>query len=119
MRIEQLRDYLTELIAAGVDPNMPVCIHEDEHPVTCVTEVDDAAILFGPFREDPSPKACGFLRTRGKFLLLKSAGNLDYEPLFDQESTPYTPVDVPVSVPMKTWPNGHWFGGQKRSKGQL
>jgi hypothetical protein len=115
MRIGQLRDYLDALIASGIDPNLPVCIH-DEDPVLGAMEVDDAALLEGDFREDPSPKMCGFLFSSGPFLMLKSC--LDYDPMLNADPRRYVEIEVDIEPPEKSWPNGHWFTGPRRKPGQ-
>jgi hypothetical protein len=116
MRIGQLRDYLEALIAAGIDPCTPVCMH-DEVPASGAIEIDDAALLKGLFREDPAPKLCGFLSTDGTFLMLKSS--IDYDPMLNCTSTKYVEVETGVVAPEKSWPNGHWFTQPRRQAGQL
>ncbi len=116
MRIGQLKAYLEALIAAGVDPNTPVCIH-DEMPAISAIEVSDAALLNGHFREDPSPKLCGFRSVKGNFLLLKSS--LDYAPMLDAFPINYSEVETGIDVPEKSWPNGHWVTEPRRVDGQL
>lgn len=116
MRIGQLRDYLEALIAAGVDPHTPVCIH-DEVPVISAIEVADATLLNGRFREDPSPQLCAFRNIEGNFLLLKSS--LDYDPMLNADPVKYVETDAGVEVPEKSWPNGHWFTEPRRPPGQL
>jgi hypothetical protein len=105
MRIIQLRDYLDALIAAGVDPNLPVCIHGDDAAQEA-SEVCDADLYVGHYREDPSPKICGFLDTNGRFLLLQT--NIDYDAMLSGTPPRYLRVESGVESPAKSWPNGHW-----------
>ncbi len=116
MRLNQLRDYIDALILDGVDPNIPVCIHESD-PVESVTEVTDAILLNGGFSEDPTPKMCGFLMSSGTFLLLRS--NLDYEPLLNARSPSYIEIETIVEAPEKSWPHGHWFSEPRRLDGKI
>jgi hypothetical protein len=104
MRIGQLKDYLEALIAAGFDPNTPVCIHE-EVPAISAIEVSDVALLNGHFREDPSPKLGGFRSVNGSFLLLKSS--LDYAPMLDAFPVNYSEIETGVDIPAKSWPAGN------------
>lgn len=113
MRIIQLRDYLNTLIASGVDPDTPVCIH-DESPVQEAMEVNNAALYVGDFKEDPSPKMCGFLFSSGPFLMLKS--NLDYDPMLNDGR--HVEMEGRPAPPEKSWPNGHWYTEPRRKPGQ-
>lgn len=115
MRIGQLRDYLDALIAAGIDPCIPVCMH-DEVPASGAIEINDAALLKGFFGEDPAPKMCRFLSTDGTFLMLKSS--IDYDLMLSGTSPKYVEVETGVETPEKSWPNGHWFTQPRRQAGQ-
>lgn len=115
MRLNQLRDYLDALLATGVDPNMPVCIHDDD-PAIEAMEVCNAGIYLGEFREDPSPKLCGFLQSSGKFLMLQTC--LDYDLMMNANPHRFAEVETGVEVPAKSWPNGHWFDEPRRADGQ-
>ena len=115
MRINQLRDYLDALIAAGVDPNLPVCIH-DEDPAQEAIEVCDADLYEGQFLEDPAPKMCGFLNSRGRFLLLETS--IDYDAMLNGSAPRYVRVESGVEAPEKSWPNGHWYSEPRRADGQ-
>ena len=116
LRINQLRDYLDALIAAGVDPNTPVCIHNNEAPISSAIEVDEAMLLAGNFDEDPSPKMCGFISSSGTFLMLQSC--LDYDAMLNAQPQKYIEVETGVESPEKSWPNGHWFTEPRRKPGQ-
>lgn len=99
MRLKQLHQYLGELIAANIDPDTIVCIHEDTEME--LFEVDGVELVDGPYREDPSPLMPGPLARNGRVILLTATG-LDYAPLERWHTT----VDLPVEAPEKSWPNG-------------
>lgn len=111
MRIAQLRDYLTALMEAGVDPTTVVCVH-DESPVTAACEVSDAILVRGEFHEDPAPKLCAYRPHKGSYLLLRS--NADYEGLLNGQFGHVDILELPVDAPAKTWPHGHWFDEPRR-----
>lgn len=115
MRLTQLRDHLNALLAAGVDPATPVCVH-DTDPVCEAWEVANTMIIRGPFREDPSPKLCGYLHSNGVFLLLMTS--VDYDEFLNSETRRVEELNVGVEAPEKTWPNGHWFSEPRRPPGQ-
>lgn len=98
MNIIQLRDYLNALMAAGVSPNLPACIHEED-PVLGAIEISDAIVLKGRYREDPSPKMCAFRPATGEFLMLQSC--LDYAPMLDDAAMGFVEIDTGVEPPYK------------------
>ncbi|EPQ6932438.1 hypothetical protein ACUVZD_000081 [Pseudomonas aeruginosa] len=99
MRLKQLHQYLGELIAAGVDPDSIVCIHQDAD--SDLYEVDECDFVSGHYREDPSPKMPAPLRREGTVIRLKAIG-VDYAEL-DKD---YAVGEMPVEVPEKDWPRG-------------
>jgi len=102
MRLHELHEYTASLLAAGVDPNFPVCVTDrDREGRLDVCEIDDVRMVTGPFREDPSPKLLGFLVRTGKVVLLTS-GAIDYDSLGHNHAVDCIPVDAPE----KSWPNG-------------
>lgn len=101
MRLNQLHQYLGELIAAGQDPETIVCIHHYDTDVNMeLSEVHDADLLTGPYRADPAPKMPAFLNREGTVLLLKAG--VDYSSLDGTHKFTALPVDAPE----KSWPHG-------------
>lgn len=98
MRLNQLYQYLGELITAGLDPETVVCIHGDVDME--VMEVCDVDLLTGPYRADPAPKMPAFLPRNGTVLLLKTC--LDYDSLSESHQR----EDLTAECPEKSWPNG-------------
>ncbi|EDD8358793.1 hypothetical protein BXL72_21975 [Salmonella enterica subsp. enterica serovar Enteritidis] len=99
MRLHQLREFLDATLAAGVDPDTIVCIHDAD--ANELVEVTDADLMDGPYREDPSPKCPAFLIRSGRVLLLTSEA-VDYGQFIEHHNREHLPVDAPE----KTWPAG-------------
>ena len=68
MRLEQLYHWLGQLLEAGMDKDIPVCITNQMLP----TEVDRAVIASGFYYEDASPGYAGFMRRDGVVMVLLS-----------------------------------------------
>jgi hypothetical protein len=101
MRLNQLYQYLGELIAAGQDPETVVCIHHFDGDLNMeLSEIDDADLLTGPYRADPAPKLPAYLTREGTVLLLKAGS--DYSGLSETHQIHESPVEVPE----KSWPHG-------------
>ncbi|ANN80871.1 hypothetical protein [Bordetella flabilis] len=105
MNVQQLRDYLDALLKSGVSPDTPICIAANSE----ASEVDNIAIVSGPFREDPAPKMPAFLHSEGKFVFLETCD--DYEWMGRQQ---YQRIDAPP-VPEKEWaPGREWWLRDRR-----
>jgi len=106
MRLQQMHQYLGELLEKGLDPNTIITIHDntvnmDGDDSMDLYEVTGSELISGPYMEDPSPKMCGFYFRKGTVLLLTSC--IDYQPLYNEH---YHFHEVPVDEPEKTWPVG-------------
>lgn len=66
MNLGTLHQYLGQLIAAGVDPSVPVAGITEGWP----QEIADIQLLTGPYYYDPSPKMVANVRTNGTVLAL-------------------------------------------------
>lgn len=67
MNIEHLRDYLDLLLASGADPHLPVYVASN----AAASEVNNVAIVTGPFLENPAPEMPAFLHCTGTCVLLE------------------------------------------------
>lgn len=67
MNLGALHRYLSELLAAGVSPDIPVASLDDGWP----NEVRGPVLMAGPYHGDPSPKMVGAFKKNGPFLLLE------------------------------------------------
>ena len=99
MRLQQLHQYLGELLAAGTNPETIVCVAAEDSQE--LFEISQCDLVTGTYREDPAPKMPAPLVREGAVLLLKGVG-VDYSAL---DST-HLIGDLPVESPEKTWPNG-------------
>ncbi|XAI97198.1 hypothetical protein [Dolichospermum phage Dfl-JY45] len=116
MRLIQLRDYLNELIAAGVDGNTVVCAPFGAGENLEFGELNRASLATGPFREDPAPLMPAPLCSTGQTLILssvlQSVGGVLNSDRYDVD------FDIP-EVPEKSWPYGHWYKDPVRPKGVI
>ncbi|WP_436883392.1 hypothetical protein [Enterobacter asburiae] len=75
MRLVQLHHWLGQLLDAGVDKNIPVCIPAAGDVPVLLTEIDRAIIASGPYREDCSPEHAVFRHREGVVLVLLSGAD--------------------------------------------
>jgi hypothetical protein len=112
MRLNQLHEYLGQLLSAGVDPHTVVCIPTDGE----FGELSRAERVTGPFREDPAPLLPGPLQSRGTVLVLTSV----LDDLYDILNRPEYESDREFpEAPDKAWPHGHWHHDPRRPDGVI
>lgn len=100
MNLKELNDYTTALIAAGVDPALPVTALVDGWP----REICDAAGLQGQFHGDPSPKLSSFRIGNGQMLALVPIGEDTAQVLNPREDSgqiTHTQVELPIEPPYR------------------
>lgn len=78
MNIGELHRHLSELLAAGVSPELPVASLEDGWPC----ELRNPGVLAGPYYRDPTPKMVAYSKAEGPFLLLEPV-NSDFGDLLN------------------------------------
>lgn len=92
MNLEELHQYLGELITAGTDPKLPILLpgENSAHP----QELTDAMIVNGPYHADPAPLAVALREMSGVGLLL-SGLSFDIDTLKDSHGPTLPMVDPP------------------------
>lgn len=99
MRLEQLYHWLGQLLEAGMDKDIPVCLLNTDQVLPA--EVDRALIASGPYWEDASPGYAGFMRREGTVMVLVS-GVESREKLAGSHRL----LAPEPGVPEKIWPVG-------------
>lgn len=98
MDLKTLHAYLGQLLAAGVDPAIPVAGLVDSWPC----EIHDVAMLTGEYRGDPAPKLPAFAPRRGTVLALVPITEDVAELLNPREASgvvTHTDTELPVEPP--------------------
>lgn len=94
MNLEQLHQYLGELIEAGTERKLPVLLpgaNAEEQP----QELTNAMLINGSYHADPAPLMVGFHQRTGAGLLL-SGLTFDMDTLNNSHVSAWPPVEPPV-----------------------
>ena len=96
MDLQQLYNYLGDLIEAGTAKTLPVVIpgrDADSLPV----EVSEAMLIEGKYDADPAPLAPGQYH-RTEACLLLAGGDFDLGELSESHKPKWPPVDTPTPI---------------------
>lgn len=104
MKLMALRDYLEALMAAGVSPELPVCVPAGHENGSRVTETDRAVLAKGEYGADGAPGYAGLIPREGEVLVL-TGGSAGVEQLTQSHDLRLPPE---VSV-------GHQARGKNRT----
>ncbi|EAT2030497.1 hypothetical protein [Citrobacter freundii] len=107
MRLLELKNYLDEILNAGIDPDTLICLADTASEPLELFEITDVTAVTGPYREDPAPKMPAFLRRNGDILLFTSSALLSTHELEATENNNlYKIRDINIDTPEKSWPKG-------------
>lgn len=93
MNLEQLHQYLGDLIEAGTDRKLPVVL-PGQSPDDRPQELSESMIIDGVYQVDPAPLARGYTEDEGRALLLYGVG-FDLDVLNETHRTEWPLVDAP------------------------
>lgn len=92
MDIQTLHQHLGALLAAGVEPTLPVVGITENWP----EEIAEVQLLTGPYYYDPAPKLSAHVRRHGTVLALVPA-NQDMADSINDGT--HTETELPVTLP--------------------
>ncbi|RTL33678.1 MAG: hypothetical protein EKK53_27835 [Burkholderiales bacterium] len=98
MNLLKMHEWTGQLLAAGVDKDLPVTCLVDGWP----HEVCDAALAIGEYSGDPAPRMTAFASKSGRMLVLEPIQQ-DLSDLFNPRDAAKPPThvqrDLPVDFP--------------------